>query len=180
MLDYNYGRSTSQVSQFRRLPTLLRVSLGGLLTAYMGMTNAMFLANRGVLYAFWAGPNFIITRSTPRPAAAHHLHDIGSNESSSAKQFKLYWLDAFGVSNTWLCDGYALNSELLLYPKCGACTTKRMEWAWPVFPNSLLAFGGTKSIALEKFPPRLELLNCDPANGTGASIFSRPWVFLLS
>jgi Putative esterase len=179
-LDYNY-RTLNQPGQPIQAAANITAgsSLGGLLTAYMGMTNSNVFGKIGVFSpAFWAGPNFINNTLDPAPKLPLTIYmDIGSSESSSSQSdSNVYWLDAFGVYNTWLGDGYAVNSELLMYPKCGAVHN---EAAWsgrlPVFFQFALSlWSEPNTIALEKFPPRLELLNCDPVNGTARLHFLAP------
>ena len=137
-LDYNY-RTLNQPGQPIQAANNVTAgsSLGGLLTAYMGMTNSSVFGRIGVFSpAFSAGSNFInnTLNTAPKLPLAIYM-DIGSNESSSSQSnSNTYWLGAFGVYNTWLGDGYAVNSELLMYPKCGAIHN---EPAWsarlPVF-----------------------------------------------
>jgi predicted alpha/beta superfamily hydrolase len=179
-LDYNY-RTLNQPGQPIQAAANITVgsSLGGLLTAYMGMTNSNVFGKIGVFSpAFWAGPNFINNTLDSAPKLPLTIYmDIGSNESSSSQNSSdVYWLDAFGVYNTWLGDSYAVNSELLMYPKCGAVHN---EAAWsgrlPVFFQFALSlWEEPNTIALEKFPPRLELLSCDPVNGTAHLHFLAP------
>ncbi len=102
--------------------------------------------------------------------------DIGSAESSSSQDSPdTYWFGAFGVYNTWFGKGYSVNSDLLFYPQCGA---QHNETAWsgrlPVFYFFVLnLWSEPNSIALAKFPPRLDLVSVDLVNGKRATPFSR-------
>jgi predicted alpha/beta superfamily hydrolase len=179
-LDYNY-RTLNQPGQPIQAVNNITAgsSLGGLVTAYIGMTNSNVFGKLGVFSpAFWAAPNFINNTLTPAPRLPLTIYmDIGSSESSSSQQdSNTYWQGAFGVYNTWLGDGYAVNSELLMYPQCGAVHN---EGAWsgrlPVFYQFALSlWGEVNTIALEKFPPRLQMLNADPVNGTAHMHFLAP------
>jgi predicted alpha/beta superfamily hydrolase len=179
-LDYNY-RTLNQPGQQIQPSVNITAgsSLGGLVTAYIGMTNSSVFGKIGAFSpAFWAGPNFRTNTLNTAPKLPLTIYmDIGSNESSSSQSdSNVYWLDALGVYNTWLGDGYAVNTELLMYPKCGAVHN---EAAWsarlPVFFQFALSlWSEPNTIALEKFPPRLQLLNCDPVNGTARLYFLAP------
>jgi predicted alpha/beta superfamily hydrolase len=179
-LDFNY-RTLNQPGQPTQPAANITAgsSLGGLLTAYMGMTNSNVFGQIGVFSpAFWAGPNFINNVLNPAPKLPLTIYlDIGSSESSSSQNSSdTYWFGAFGVYNTWLSAGYAVNTELLIYPKCGAVHN---EAAWsarlPAFFQFVLnPWSEPNTIALEKFPPRLELLNCDPVAGTAQLHFIAP------
>jgi predicted alpha/beta superfamily hydrolase len=179
-LDYNY-RTLNQPGQPPQPAADITAgsSLGGLLTAYMGMTNSSVFGQIGVFSpAFWAGPNFIANILDPAPKFPLTIYmDIGSSESSSSQSSSdTYWLDAWGVYNTWISDDYAVNSELLMYPKCGAVHN---EAAWsarlPTFFQFVLnLWSEPNTLALEKFPPRLDLLTCDPLAGTAQLHFLAP------
>ena len=63
-----------------------------------------------------------------------------------------------------------------MYPKCGAVHN---EAAWsgrlPAFYQFALSlWGEPNTLALQKFPPRLEILNADPVNGTAHLHFLAP------
>jgi predicted alpha/beta superfamily hydrolase len=123
-LDFNY-RTLNQPGQPAQPAANLTAgsSLGGLLTAYMGMTNSGVFGKIGVFSpAFWAGPNFRANTLNTAPKLPLTIYmDIGSTENSSSQDdSNVYWLDAFGVYNTWENVGYAINSDLLMYPQCGA------------------------------------------------------------
>ncbi|MEY2486725.1 MAG: hypothetical protein QOH39_2373 [Verrucomicrobiota bacterium] len=179
-LDYNY-RTLNQPGQPVHPAANITAgsSLGGLLTAYMGMTNSNVFGQIGVFSpAFWAGPNFINNTLNPAPKLPLSIYmDIGSSESSSSQSSSdTYWFGAFAVYNTWLGDGYAVNSEVLMYPKCGAVHN---EAAWstrlPAFYQFVLnLWSEPNKLALEKFPPRVELLNCDPVGGSVQLHFLAP------
>src|SRR5205085_1774065 len=171
-LDYNY-RTLNQPGQGTQPAANITAgsSLGGLLTAYMGMTNSSVFGKIGVFSpAFWAGPNF--RTNTLNPAAKLPISiymDIGSSESSSGQSASdPYWLDALSVYNTWLDKGYAVNSELLMWPQCGGMHNEQY-WSGrlPTFFQFVLSLWNEPNLlALEKFPPKLDLLGVDPANGT--------------
>jgi predicted alpha/beta superfamily hydrolase len=179
-LDYNY-RTLNQPGQPTRPAANITAgsSLGGLLTAYMGMTNSNVFGKIGVFSpAFWAGPNFLTNTLNPAPKMPLSIYmDIGSSEDSSSQSSSdVYWFDALGVYNTWLDKGYAVNSELLLYPKCGAVHN---EAAWsarlPTFFQFVVnLWGEPNNIALDKFPPKLDLLSVDAMNGTAQLHFLAP------
>ncbi|HJT82446.1 MAG TPA: alpha/beta hydrolase-fold protein, partial [Chthoniobacterales bacterium] len=153
-------------------------SLGGLLTAYMGTTHSDAFGKIGVFSpAFWAGPNFrtnILNPSAKLPLTIYM--DIGSEEVSGGASSDPYWLDAHGVYNSWLDKGYAVNSELLLYPQCGGMHN---EPTWSArlphfyqFALSLLT--EPNPLAFQKFPPKLELFSVDPVNGSAQVRFLAP------
>ena len=179
-LDYNY-RTINQPGQPIQAAANITAgsSLGGLLTAYMGMTNSNVFGQIGVFSpAFWGGPNFINNVLDPAPKFSLKIYmDIGGSESSSSQgSSDVYWFGAWAVYNTWEGDGYAVNSELLMYPKCGAVHN---EAAWsarlPAFFQFVLSLWSEPNpLALEKFPPRLELLTCDPTGGTAQLHFLAP------
>lgn len=179
-LDYNF-RTLNQPAQPAQPAANITAgsSLGGLLTAYMGMTNSAVFGKIGVFSpAFWAGPNFRTNTLNPAPKLPLTIYmDIGSSESSSGQgSSDPYWLDAFAVYNTWLDKGYVVNSEFLMYPKCGAVHN---EVAWsarlPSFFQFVLSLWNEPNpLALAKFPPKLELFSLDPLNGTARLHFLAP------
>src|SRR6185369_9972414 len=68
-LDYNY-RTLNPPGQAAQPNADITVgsSLGGLLTAYMGMTNSNVFGKIGVVSpAFWAGPDFITNTLNAAP-----------------------------------------------------------------------------------------------------------------
>ncbi|MEY2439354.1 MAG: hypothetical protein QOI34_739 [Verrucomicrobiota bacterium] len=179
-LDFNY-RTLNQPGQAPQPAANITVgsSLGGLLTAYMGTTNSGVFGKIGVFSpAFWAGPNFrsnALAQASKLPLSIYM--DIGSTENSASQSSSdVYWLDAFTVYNKWLGDGYAVNSELLMYPRCGAVHN---ENAWstrlPVFFHfALNLWSEPNPLALNKFPPRLDVVTCDPTAGTTQLHFLAP------
>jgi predicted alpha/beta superfamily hydrolase len=179
-LDYNY-RTLNQPGQAIQPAANLTAgsSLGGLLTAYMGMTNSGVFGKIGVFSpAFWAGPNFRSNTLNTAPKLPLTIYmDIGTSESSSSQSNSdIYWLDALGVYNKWLDAGYTVNSDMLLYPKCGAVHN---EAAWsgrlPAFYQFALSLWGEPNpLALAKFPPRLEILSVSPAAGTARLRYLAP------
>ncbi len=179
-LDYNY-RTLNQPGQPAQPAANLTAgsSLGGLLTAYMGMTNSSVFGKVGVFSpAFWAGPNFRANTLNTAPKLPLTIYmDIGSSEASSSQDNPdIYWLDAFSVYNKWQDVGYSINSDFLMYPQCGAVHN---ESAWSgrlptFFQFALSLWTEPNPIALQKFPPRLDVLSCDPANGTAHLHFLAP------
>ena len=171
-LDFNY-RTLNQPGQPAQPAANLTAgsSLGGLLTAYMGMTNSGVFGKIGVFSpAFWAGPNFRANTLNTAPKLPLTIYmDIGSTENSSSQDdSNVYWLDAFGVYNTWENVGYAINSDLLMYPQCGAVHN---EGAWSgrlptFFQFALSLWTESNSLALQKFPPKLDVVSCNPPSGT--------------
>jgi len=179
-LDYNY-RTLNQPGQPTQPAADITAgsSLGGLLTAYMGMTNSSVFGKIGIFSpAFWAGPNFIANTLNPAPKLPLTIYmDIGSAESSGGQSDSdVYWLGAFSVYNQWQSVGYAVNSDLLMYPQCGAVHN---EGAWsgrlPTFFQSALSLWTEPNpLALAKFPPHLDVLSLAPANGTARLHFLAP------
>ena len=179
-LDFNY-RTLNPPGQPSNPAANLTIgsSLGGLLTSYIGMTASNTFGKVGVVSpAFWAGPNFrngTLANASKLPLKIYM--DIGSTESSSSQSSSdVYWLDAFSVYNKWLGDGYAINSEFVMYPRCGAVHN---EAAWsarlPVFFYFALSlWDETNSLALSKYPPRLEILQSDSVAGTARLRFLAP------
>lgn len=171
-LDYNY-RTLNQPGQAIQPSANITAgsSLGGLLTAYMGMTNSNVFGKVGVFSpAFWAGPNFLANTLNPAPKLPLSIYmDIGNSESSSGQgSSDPYWFDALGVYNTWLGKGYAVNSELLMWPQCGGMHNEQY-WSGrlPTFFQFVLnLWSEPNPLALEKFPPKLDLLGVDAVNGT--------------
>ncbi|HEY4283876.1 MAG TPA: alpha/beta hydrolase-fold protein [Chthoniobacterales bacterium] len=173
-LDFNY-RTLNQPGQPTHPAANITAgsSLGGLLTAYMGMTNSGVFGKVGVFSpSFWAGPNFEANTLNPAPKLPLSIYmDIGSDEDGDSS-----WFDAFNVYNTWLDKGYAVNSEFLMYPQCGAMHNEHY-WSGrlPTFFQFVLnLWSEPNTIALEKFPPRLDLLGVDPLNGTAHLHFLAP------
>ena len=179
-LDFNY-RTLNQPGQPAQPAANITAgsSLGGLLTAYMGMTNSSVFGKIGVFSpAFWAGPNFIANTLNTAPKLPLTIYmDIGSAESSGGQgDSNIYWLGAFSVYNQWQSVGYAINSDLLMYPQCGAVHN---EGAWsgrlPTFYQYALSlWTETNPLALSKFPPRLDVLSLAPASGTARLHFLAP------
>jgi len=179
-LDYNY-RTLNPPGQAAQPNADITVgsSLGGLLTAYMGMTNSNVFGKIGVVSpAFWAGPNFITNTLNAAPKLPLTIYmDIGTNENSSSQSdSNVYWLDAWSVYNTWQSNGYIVNSDLLMYPKCGAVHN---EGAWsarlPTFFQFVLnLWSETNTLALAKFPPALKLLSADSVGGAAQLHFLAP------
>lgn len=179
-LDFNY-RTLNQPGQPAQPAANITIgsSLGGLLTSYIGVTASNSFGKVGVVSpAFWAGPNFrngALANASKLPLKIYM--DIGSTEiSSSQSSSDVYWLDAFGVYNKWLGDGYAVNSEFVMYPRCAAVHN---EAAWsarlPVFYHfALNLWDETNGLALSKYPPRLEILQSDPVAGTARLRFLAP------
>jgi predicted alpha/beta superfamily hydrolase len=170
-LDYNY-RTLNQPGQPAQPAANITAgsSLGGLLTAYMGMTNSNVFGKIGVFSpAFWAGPNFLTNTLNPAPKQLLSIYmDIGSSESSAGQASSdPYWLDALSVYNTWLDKGYAVNSELLMWPDCGGMHNESYcSGRLPTFFHFVLnLLDEPNYLALDKFSPRLELLGVDAANG---------------
>lgn len=182
-LDYNY-RTLNQPGQPAQPAADLTVgsSLGGLLTAYMGMTNSGVFGEIGVFSpAFWAGPNFIANTLNPASKLPLAIYmDIGSSESSSSQNdANTYWLGAFRVYNQWQMAGYAVNSELVMYPQCGAVHN---EAAWSgrlptYYQYALSLWLEPNPLALAKFPPHLDVLSVNPASGTARLHFVAPLGF---
>ncbi len=182
-LDYNY-RTLNQPGQPTQAAANITAgsSLGGLLTAYMGMTNSGVFGKIGVFSpAFWAGPNFISNTLNPAPKLPLTIYlDIGSTESPGGQgSSDVYWLGAFSVYNQWQSVGYAINSELLIYPQCGAVHN---EGAWSgrlptFFQYALSLWTEPNPLALAKFPPRLDVVSCVPAGGTARLHFVAPLGF---
>jgi predicted alpha/beta superfamily hydrolase len=165
-LDYNY-RTLNQPGQPTQPAGNITAgsSLGGLLTAYMGMTNSGVFGKIGAFSpSFWAGTNFKANTLAPAPKLPLSIYmDVGSSEDGDP-----FWLDAIGVYGTWLGQGYSVNSELLLYPQCGAVHNEHY-WSGrlPTFFQFVLNLWSEPNLlALEKFPPKLDLLGVDPINGT--------------
>ncbi|MGI8432066.1 MAG: alpha/beta hydrolase-fold protein [Chthoniobacterales bacterium] len=179
-LDYNY-RTLNQPGQPAQPAANLTAgsSLGGLLTAYMGMTNSAVFGTVGIFSpAFWAGPNFRTNTLLPAPKLPLSIYlDIGSAESSSSQDNPdTYWLDAFTAYNKWLDVGYAVNRDLLMYPKCGAVHN---EAAWsgrlPTFYQFALSLWSEPNLlALAKFPPHLDILSLSSAAGRARLHFLAP------
>ena len=97
--------------------------------------------------------------------------DVGSNEAGDP-----FWLAAFSVYNTWQSKGYSVNSDLLMYPKCGAVHN---EPAWsarlPTFYHFVLSlWSESNPLEVQKFPPKLELSNVDTINGSAQLRFLAP------
>ncbi len=182
-LDYNY-RTLNQPGQPAQPSANLTVgsSLGGLLTSYMGMTNSGVFGKIGVFSpAFWAGPNFIANTLNPAPKLPLQIYmDIGSTESSSSQgDSNVYWLGAFSVYNQWQIAGYAVNSDLLMYPQCGAVHN---EGAWSgrlptYYQYELSLWSEPNPLALAKFPPHLDVVSLSPANGTARLHYLAPLGF---
>ena len=178
-LDFNY-RTLNQPGQPAQPAANITAgsSLGGLLTAYMGTTNSGVFGKIGVFSpAFWAGSHFRTDTLDPSPKLPLTIYmDIGSQEVSGGANADPYWFDAHGVYNTWLHKGYTVNSELLLYPQCGGMHN---EYYWssrlPTFFQFVLGLWSEPNpLAVQKFPPRLELFNVDPINGSAQLRFLAP------
>lgn len=179
-LDYNY-RTLNQPGLPAQPAANLTVgsSLGGLLTAYMGMTNSEVFGKIGVFSpAFWAGPNFIANTLNPAPKLPLQIYmDIGSTESSSSQSdSNVYWLGAFSVYNRWQIAGYAVNSELVMYPQCGAVHN---EGAWSgrlptYYQYELSLWSEPNPLALTKFPPHLDVVSISAASGTARLHYLAP------
>jgi predicted alpha/beta superfamily hydrolase len=179
-LDYNY-RTLNQPGQLTVPAGNITAgsSLGGVVTAYIGMTNSSMFGKIGVFSpAFWSAPHFITDTLTPAPKLPLVIYmDIGSSESSSSQSSsETYWEDALSVYNTWLGDGYAVNSDLLMWPQCGAVHN---EAAWSgrlpaFFQFALTVWSEGNPIALRKFPPRLDLSSVDLSGGSARLHFLAP------
>lgn len=179
-LDFNY-RTLNQPGQPTQPAANITIgsSLGGLLTAYMGTVASSTFGKVGVVSpAFWAGPNFrngALVSANKQPLKIYM--DIGSMENSTSQSnSNIYWLDAFSVYNDWVDDGYVINTEMLMYSKCGA---NHNEGAWslrlPVFYKFALSlWDEANSLALSKYPPRLEVTQPNAANGTARLRFLAP------
>lgn len=144
----------------------------------MGMTNSAVFGKVGIFFpAFWAGPNFRtnILNTAPKLPLTIYM-DIGSAESSSSQNdSNVYWLDAFTSYNKWLDVGYAVNSDLLMYPKCGAVPN---EAAWsgrlPTFYQFALSLWCEPNpLALAKYPPEARDPHPQRGHRHGAAAFPR-------
>ena len=141
------------------------------------MTNSGVFGKIGVFSpAFWAGPNFRANTLNTAPKLPLTIYmDIGSTENSSSQDdSNVYWLDAFGVYNTWENVGYAINSDLLMYPQCGA-THNEGACLPTFFQFALSLWTESNSLALQKFPPKLDVVNCNPAAGTARLHYLAPF-----
>ena len=137
--------------------------------------------DRGILARFLGGPNFIANTLNPAPKLPLGIYmDIGSAENSSSQNdANTYWLGAFGVYNQWQSTGYAINSDLLMYPQCGAVHN---EAAWSnrlptYYQYALSLWSEPNPLALAKFPPHLDVVSLNPASGTARLHFVAPLGF---
>ena len=93
-LDYNY-RTLNQPGQAIQPAANITAgsSLGGLLTAYMGVTNSNVFGKIGVFSpAFWAGPNFLTNTLNPAPKLPISIYmDIGNSEDMEVVRVDSVW-----------------------------------------------------------------------------------------
>ena len=142
------------------------------------MTDSAVFGQVGIFSpAFWAGPNFRTNTLLPAPKLSLSIYlDIGSAERSSSQDNPdTYWLDAFTAYNKWLDVGYAVNSDLLMSPKCGAvCNEAAWSGRLPTFYQFALSLWSESNLlAFAKFPPH-DILSLSPATGTAKLHFVAP------
>jgi predicted alpha/beta superfamily hydrolase len=179
-LDYNY-RTLNQPGLPARPEADITAgsSFGGVITAYMGMTNSNVFGKIGAFSpAFQSAPNFWSNVLNPAPKFPLKIYmDVGSTESQSSQTTSdKYWLDAWNVYSTWLGKGYAVNSELLMYPQCNGVHNEHY-WSGrlPTFFQFVVnQWSEPNLLALEKFPPTVQLVSVDPAGGTAQLRFLAP------
>lgn len=147
-------------------------SLGGLVTAYMGVAQSERFGNLGIFSpAFWAGDGFVNGALAAAGKLPLRIYlDIGTRESSSGlADFNAYWQDAVGVYNQWLSDGYVVNDELLFFPECGAVHN---EAAWsrrlPAFFQFILdPRRQANGLHAGRIALRPVITDLDPSTGSG-------------
>ena len=173
-LDFNY-RTLNEPDQPAQPAANITAgsSLGGLLTAYMGMTNSSVFGKIGVFSpSFGSAPNFRSNTLNPAPKLPLTIYmDVGSDEAGNP-----FWLAAFDVYNTWQGKGYSVNSDLLMYSQCGAVHNEHY-WSARLstfYQFALSLWSEPNSLAVQKFPPKLELTNVDAMNGSAQLRFLAP------
>lgn len=130
-LDFNY-RTLNQPGQAARPQDNIVAgsSLGGVVTAYIGRESSGVFGKVGIFSpALWAAPNYVAKSLNTAPKLPLQIYmDIGSAENSASQSDSgVYWNDAMSLYNVYLKAGYAVNSELLFHPECGA---NHNETAW--------------------------------------------------
>jgi len=178
-LDYNY-RTLNQPGEPVQPQANITAgsSFGGVITSYMGMTNSNVFGQIGAFSpAFQSVTNFWNNTLVPAPKLPLKIYmDVGSTESSSTSTSDQYWLNAWSVYNTWLGKGYAVNSELVMYPQCNGVHNEHY-WSGrlPVFFQFVVhLWTEPNTLAVQKFPPKLELLNANSTDGTAQLHFLAP------
>jgi len=147
-------------------------SLGGLVTAYMGVAQPERFGNLGIFSpAFWAGDEFVSGALAAAGKLPLRIYlDIGTRESSSGlADSDAYWQDAVGVYNQWLSDGYVVNDELLFFSECGAVHN---EAAWsrrlPAFFQFILdPRRQANGLHAGRIALRPVITDLDPSTGSG-------------
>jgi len=97
-------------------------SMGGLVSAYLGLETNVY-GRVGVLSpSFWAAPKFVGRMISNATKGVVIYLDMGTDESDEDM-----WEPTWGVYDELLIDGYAVNADLLMEVGCGH---PHSEWAW--------------------------------------------------
>ncbi len=170
-LDYNY-RTLNQPGQTANPKNniIAGSSMGGLVSAYIGRESSGVFGRIGIFSpALWAAPNYMANSLSTAPKLPLQIYlDIGSAENSaSVSDSATYWNDAMNLYNIYLRLGYAVNTELLFHPECGA---NHNEQAWSrrlpgFFQYELSPWDEPQWLAAALELPPLRLQSVDPAAG---------------
>lgn len=113
-------------ANYRTLPGFMDTgvmgsSLGGLISAYMGLSTNVFGLVGAVSPSYWYGPNFR-TWIDAQPTKGNRIYqDAGTAEGASM------WNHFWPVYGHYLADGYAVNDDLLI---AIGCDQGHNEAAW--------------------------------------------------
>jgi predicted alpha/beta superfamily hydrolase len=170
-LDFNYRTLNPPGQPARPAENIVAgSSMGGLASSYIALSGSGRFGVAGIFSpAFATAPNFYGTTLLPAPKLPCRFYlDIGSVESSGAiASSAVYWNDAHAFYNALVADGYAVNSELLFWPECGAVHN---ENAWSRRLPAFFAFAldpwrEPQPLALDLYPPRVEIAAAHPSDG---------------
>lgn len=179
-LDYNY-RTLNQPGQPSRPQDNIVAgsSLGGVVTAYLGRESSSVFGKVGIFSpALWAAPNYVSNSLNPAPKLPLQIYmDIGSAENSTSQSDSgVYWNDAMHLYNVYLKSGYAVNTELLFHPECGA---NHNETAWsrrlPGFFRYVLSpWNDAQWLAASLELPPLRVQSVNQSSGSATMTFLSP------
>lgn len=135
-------------------------SMGGLISDYIGFQRPDRFGAVGIFSpAYWAGTNFLASRTLTNQPVCRYLY-MGTAESSSGQSSaNIYWQDCLNVYNRYLAVNEAVNRDLIFEGGAGG---QHNEGNWSRRLPSFFAFAldprfEANPLAAELYPPVLSV-----------------------
>ena len=151
-------------------------SMGGLASDYIGQMRSDRFGTAGIFSpAYWAAPNYTASRDAATSRPVRRYLSMGTAESSTGESSSdIYWRDALQAYNTYLRLGHCLGRELRFD---GAAGGTHSEGSWSRNLPSFFAFAldpwlESQPLAVDAWPPRIELVGINPSTGRASLRFT--------